>query len=478
MERGITAFGAYIPTLRIERAAIAAAHAWSHPALKGLAKGHRALPNWDEDAITMAVEAGRGLDRARVSRIAFASTTAPFADLQNATLVAAALGISPEIATGDHGGSLRAGTSALIAALRSNEDGETLVAVADARFAKPASVQEMNFGAGAVAFNVGRDDVIARVLGMATRADPFVDHFRATGEKHDYVWEERWIRDEGYLKIVPPLIAKLLADAGLHAGDVAHFCMAAPLKGLDTAVARKAGLAPEAVADNLALHCGDTGAAHSLLMLAATLEKAKPGERILVVTFGAGCDALLLEATPALSDYRPDRTVAAALANGRPEGHYLKLAAFQGEIDLDWGMRAEGSDKIALTQQYRARGQLAEFVGGACADCGTIQFPQLASCVNCGSFEPFTQVPLSELPAKVATYTADWLQYSPAPPFYFGLVQFENGARLLMEIVDVDPSALDVGTDLRMVFRIKSRDGERHYRSYFWKAAPLASQEN
>jgi hypothetical protein len=44
----------------------------------------------------------------------------------------------------------------------------------------------------------------------------------------------------------------------------------------------------------------------------------------------------------------------------------------------------------------------------------------------------------------------------------------------MMEFVDVDPALLDVGTPLRMVYRIKSIDNDRHNSRYFWKAVPMA----
>jgi uncharacterized OB-fold protein len=65
------------------------------------------------------------------------------------------------------------------------------------------------------------------------------------------------------------------------------------------------------------------------------------------------------------------------------------------------------------------------------------------------------------------------LNFTPDPPFYFGLVQFHNGARVAMEICDVEGAALAVGDDLTMRFRIKSIDRQRGFRSYFWKGAPV-----
>ena len=375
MTRGILSFGAYIPALRIDRTAIAAANAWAFPSVRG--KGARALANWDEDTVTMSVEAARGVELSSVGALIFASTTPPYADLQNATLVASALGLPIDIATTDTAGSLRAGTSALLAALHTTEPASTLVVAADARRAKPGSAQELSYGAGAVALDIGTGNVIAKLLGSASRAEQFVDHFRQTGEKYDYYWEERWVRDEGYAKIIPPAIKAALEKAGVKPAEIAHFILHALQAAVPAAIAKSCGIPAESITDNLAANCGDTGAAHGLLMLAGALEKAKPGDKLLLVTFGAGTDVLVFEATDAIAGHHPRRSVAAALAAGRVEPHYTKLLSFHGELNLDWGMRAEFTEKVALTQQYRARGQLATFNGGKCPDCGAVNFPQV-----------------------------------------------------------------------------------------------------
>ncbi len=119
---GITGFGGYIPRLRMQRTTIAAAHQWMAPGLRSQAKGRRAFCSWDEDSITLAVEAARDAlaNRARdaITSVTLASTTLPFADLQNSTIVAGALGLVPSVRTLDVGHSQRAATSGLIAALR------------------------------------------------------------------------------------------------------------------------------------------------------------------------------------------------------------------------------------------------------------------------------------------------------------------------------------------------------------------------
>ncbi|MNE72420.1 hypothetical protein D3C80_1683620 [compost metagenome] len=141
-------------------------------------------------------------------------------------------------------------------------------------------------------------------------------------------------------------------------------------------------------------------------------------------------------------------------------------------------MRAEKNVKTALTEQYRSVERLSSFAAGKCQRCNTVQFPQLPYCVNPACHAPrieFNDVHLFDEKAQVLTYTADWLTYHPAPPLYVGFVQFDNGARLLMETVDVGAQGLDIGIALRMVFRIKDIDKTRGYARYFWKATPLSA---
>lgn len=478
MEYGITSIGAYVPRYRLARTAIAAAHRWMARSPAGAAKGNRAFCSWDEDAITMAVEAARdclrGIDASRVSSLTLASTTLPYADLQNSVIVAGALGLGDSVSTADASGSQRAATSALVSAFEGRRDGVLLVA-ADKPHAKPASAQELYYGAGAAAVTLGNEGVVARSLGHASVSAYFVDHFRGAGQDYDYFWEERWIRDEGYGKLVPKAVNAALAKAGVKISDIAHFVMPSLIRGGAQPVAKSLGFAGK-IADGLDVECGYAGAAQGLLMLARVLEEAKAGERILMVGFGQGADAIVLEATGLKREGSAPRGVSAWLADKYVTDDYLRMLSFYGDVELEWGMRAEKASKAALTEAYRNAHQLSAFNAGRCRACGTVQFPQLAYCVNPACTAPASQfeaVSLVDEPAKILTFTADWLTYHPAPPLYVGFVQFDNGARLLMETVDAPPNAVDVGVSLRMVFRIKERDNMRGFNRYFWKATPI-----
>jgi 3-hydroxy-3-methylglutaryl CoA synthase len=471
---GILSFGAYLPRARMQRKAVAAANGWFAPGLKGLGKGERAIGNWDEDTITMAVEAARDclgdLDRTALKQVVLASTTHPFDDRQNATVVATALHLPSALRTSDAAGSLRAGTGALIAALQGRD--RTLVVASDMRRAKAGSTQEMQYGDGAAAMLVGEGAPVARLLGAHTESVDFVHQYRMHDRNSDYGWEERWIRDEGYLKLVPRAVGALLKRCGVEPGAVAHFCMPGTLSKVQAAVAKKCGLAETAVRDALGATVGDTGAAHALLMLAAALEDAKPGDRVLVAGFGEGCDVLLLEVGSGQGAAK--RGVKGALADRREESNYLRWLSFTGTIDLERGMRAEVDKATAMTVLYRNRDMIEGLVGGKCRACGTVQYPRQRYCVNpaCNALDSQDDYVFSERTGKVISYTADGLTYSPDPPTYFGMVQVDGGGRMLMDFTEVDPASMDVGLPVRMVFRIKDADSNRGFVRYFWKAAP------
>lgn len=474
---GITAFGAYVPRYRLDRQAIAAAHKWMAPGLRGQAKGARSFCAWDEDSVTMAVEAARDAlgtrDPSTLKAIALATTRPVYADLAATALIAGALDLPRDLRSLDCGFTQRAGTSGLLALLKSGEAG--LFVASDAPIAKPASTQEMSFGAGAAAFILGTQDVAARLVGSASVIENFVDHFRKDGSAHDYHWEERWVRDEGYAKLAPEAAKAALAEAGLAIGDIQHLVMPAMLRAATGDVVKKLGFAGHVV-DDLHADCGYAGAAAAPLMLVAALEEAQPGDRILVIAFGQGADALVLEVTDNIPKARPRRGIRGALANALVTDSYLRYLSFTDQVELEWGMRSEKSAKTALTEVYRSGGQIEPFNAGQCGSCGTIQFPQLQYCVNCHApGAGFRAVALRDAPAKVMTQTADSLSYHPSPPLYVGFIQFDNGARVQMEMVDIGPEGIEPGTAMEMVFRIKEKDRQRGYNRYFWKAARKAA---
>jgi 3-hydroxy-3-methylglutaryl CoA synthase len=474
----ITGVGAWIPRLRIARATIAKATAWANPGAAAQAKGARAICNWDEDAITMAVEAGRGALRDRRTgdrtftpgTVSLASTTLPFLDRDDAGLVAAALDVGADAATLNVTGSLRAATSALIQACQASR--AALVIGSDARTAQCASSQEMTFGHGAAALCVEpgpkQAQSLARVLGHAQVSADFVDHYRMSGENFDYALEERWIRDEALSRFPVEAVTHALKAAGIRPEQVAHWVMpgnASAIKRLAQAV----GLQQAAIADNLHADCGDTGAAHPLLMLARTLERAAENDIIVLAAFGQGVDALVLQ----VGAGPRGQSVSRALARRCEEPDYVRYLSHSGLVDVDFGMRAERDNRSAQSVAWRRRRALAAFVGGRCNQCQTVQFPMARVCVNpqCRQTDTQQEYRLANSDGRVKTFTEDWQAYSARPPYIYGNVGFAEGGNLFMEFTDLAAGELAVGDSLQFVFRIKDVDKLRKFRRYFWKAS-------
>jgi hydroxymethylglutaryl-CoA synthase len=479
-DTGILSFGAYIPRKRLQRSAIYAANAWFAPGLKGLAKGERAVGDWDEDSITMAVEAARdaltGVDRATVGSLSLASTTLPYVDRLNSGIVKEALTLPDAVAALDVTGSQRAGVSSLRQGLEaaSGRQAPHLCIAADMRKSCPASDLELLMGDAAAAVLVGSGDVVARFLGAYSTTADFVDHYRSAGMEFDYVYESRWIREEGHVALAGGALKAGLAQLGVEPGAINRLIVPISTKGVAASLAKVAGIAPEAVADTLQAQVGESGVAHPLLMLVAALEQAGPGEKILVMGFGQGVDLSLFETTEALARLAPRRGVAGSVAMGFSDDNYMRWLFHRGLVAMDRGMRAEYDQKQPSTTLWRHRKTVLGLVGGRCTETGTVQFPKSDISVNPNGRMSHTQedYPLAEIPARVVTITADSLTYSPSPPLYYGMIDFDGGGRMIIEFADV-VDEVEVGNEVQMVFRIKAVDEVRGFTKYFWKAAPV-----
>lgn len=473
---GITSIAGYVPRLRLSRKSIAEATKWANPAAAGLGKGHRTSCAPDEDSLTMAVEAARtclaGLSGPAPEAVQFASTTAPFVDRANAVLASEALTLATDIRCADFGGFLGAGMSALISALETGRP--VLTMAADRRAALPASPLEMALGHGAAAVATGSEGVIARCLAVRSTAEDFVDHYRSAESDIDYLLEERWVRDEGQMRIVPAAIAALLDEAGCAVGDVARVILAGVGPAAARSIAKACAIDEARLADPLHANCGQTGTAHSLLMLADAIEQAGPGEKILVVNFAQGAQCMLLETTEALAGWNAPNPVQTQLAAGDEDDNYVRFLSFNDRIEIDWGMRAERDNRTALSAFNRHRKTVTGFVGGKCSNCGTRQFPKGQACVNpqCRAFGTLEDEPFQDKTGRIKSFTEDWLAISANPPLMYGNVSFDDGGVIMMEFTDFAPGELKVGQPVRFVFRVKDKDPKRNFRRYFWKAAP------
>jgi 3-hydroxy-3-methylglutaryl CoA synthase/uncharacterized OB-fold protein len=466
----LKAVSGYLPLLRFDRKVARAELKWS--GLGGSGRGRRSVAGWDEDALTMAVEAGRTLIAdTKVDGVVFASTSSPFTDRSMAGLVIEALRLDRGVSAQDVGNSRRAAVAALLKALKAGA--AELVVAGEKRAATPGSSQHLNWGDGASAALVGPGDGIARLLGCATINADLLDVFTEADHSLPYGAEDRFVRDEAVQEVYIPAVKAALDKAGVAAGDIAIAAVPEPVDGIYKAVAKVCGLKAENVCAEISAQAGDLGAAMPLFGLALALERVQPGQKLLLAGFGNGADVLILEVTG-----KAGATASEALSRGAAFASYSRLLNLTGGIALDWGPRSEVNQKVAASTLLRHGRDMHGFIGGRDAK-GNVQFPKTPIPVRPDAEGPeaYEDVPLADVVAKVVSMTADRLNFTPDPPFYFGLVQFENGARVAMEHCDIEGRAPEVGDPVRMRFRIKAMDRQRHFRTYFWKAAPIERPE-
>ncbi len=478
---GICTYGGYVPRYRLNRSLVFKAMGWMNPATIAHSKGEKAVANFDEDSITMAVAAGldalNGTDHSKVDGVYFASTTLPYKERLNAGIITAALGTRDQVRAADFTGSPRAGTTALLAALESVSSGQTgtmMVCASESRLGKPASASEMIYGDGAAAMLVGDRNVIAEFKGSFSTTYDFVDHFRGDMAKYDRQWEDRWIRDLGIEQLVPEAVQGLMDKCGLTGSDfnkVVFPCIYPPAR---KKVYKVLGLNPEADQSNLQLEMGDSGAAHALVMLSAALKQASPGDKILVISFGSGCDAMVFEVTDEIKNLAPRNGIAGGLARKAELDNYNKYLVWRDILPVEVGLRGEEDVNTRFSMLWRKRKEVLGLWGCKCKNCGTAQYPQQRICANpeCGTADQMEEYLFSDKLGRVASFTADALAPSVNPPAIYGQVEFEGGGKYLFDLTDCDMNEVKTGMAVAMSFRRKFKDIKRGISNYFWKAIP------
>ncbi len=481
---GICSYSGYIPRYRLNRGLIFGAMGWMNPATIALARGEKAVANFDEDSITLGVAAGnlalQNVDRDTVESVYFASTTLPYKERLNAGIMVPALGLKDQVRAADLTASLKCATSALIAALESVKEGDavkSLVTSADCRLGKPGSPQEMLFGDASAAIVVGSEDVIAEYKGSYSVTYDFGDHYRGANSKFDDQWEDRWIRDLGIDQFIPEAVNGLLAKTGLQISDFSKVIYPCIYAAARRGIAKKLGMTPEMDQDNMQMEVGETGSPHPLIMLAKALEDAKPGDKLLLVSFGSGCDAICFEVTDNIS--KVAGSLSQTLANKADLDNYNKMLIWRDIMPGDFGKRKEVDNWTRHSANWRNRKTVLALEGGKCSKCGTAQYPTMDICVNpdceaVGTQEPYA---FAHAKGKIFSFTADNLAASVDPPATYGQIDFEGGGKFLFDFTDCKMDELKTEMAVTMSFRRKYYDAKRDVSGYFWKAVP-AKEDN
>lgn len=471
---GIISYGAYVPLYRLDRREIA--KAWGRYAIPG----EKAVANFDEDSVTMAVAAAIDClghtDRQAVDALYFATTTAPYKEKGSSSIIASALDLRRDIRTGDFTDSLKAGTTAMASALDAIRGGSAknvLTIASDYRIGAAQGDFEQLFGDGAAAILLGDSGIAVSIEGSYSLVNEFTDLWRSESDSFVRSWEERFSASQGYMSVLKEAVSGLMNKYHLTPKDFSKVVLYAPDARNHTAMAKSLGFDPKTqVQTPLFASIGHTGAALSLMMLVAALEEAKAGDRILLTNYGDGSDCFILRVTEEIENVKSmsRRGIKGYLEAKEMIPNYEKYVRYRDLIEIE-SARRPAIPTPSVPAMWRERKTNLSLYGHKCKACGNIEYPPQRVCVYCQSRDNFEDVRFSDKRGKVFTFTHDNLASGIDPPITFAVVDFEGGGRIVSEMTDRVPAKVKIDLPVEMTFRKLYKAGGIH--NYYWKCRPM-----
>jgi len=313
---GIVGYGAYIPRNRIKVEEIAKVWGADAPSYKkGLMLEEKSVPSPDQDTITMSVEASKSaLKRARIDpreigAIYIGSESHPYVVKPSGTVLAEAIGATPDVHTADFEFACKAGTEGMFVALGLVKAGEIkygLAVGADTSQGAPGDALEYSAAAGAAAFIFGKEKVIAETIDSYSYTTDTPDFWR---REYQYYPQHggRFTGDPAYFKHIMGAAKGLMAKAKMKPSDFNYVIFHQPNGKFPLKVGEMLGFKKEQILPGwLVPKLGNTYSGSSPLGLTATLDISKPGEMILIVSYGsgAGSDGFIFRVTKLIDEVR------------------------------------------------------------------------------------------------------------------------------------------------------------------------------
>ncbi|MDD1752632.1 MAG: hydroxymethylglutaryl-CoA synthase [Methanotrichaceae archaeon] len=315
MVSGIVSYGVYIPSYRIRLHEIARVWGEGEDISESLQVFEKSVPDLDEDAVTIAVEASRNalmrsdIDPCRIGAIYAGSESHPYAVKPTGTIVGEAIGTSTSFTAADFEFACKAGTAAIQACLglvSSNMIDLGLAIGSDVSQGAPGDMLEYTAAAGGAAYVIGRDNLAAEIEGIFSFTTDTPDFWRREGMPYPE-HGGRFTGEPAYFKHVTSAAKGLMDRLGMDPDDYDYAVFHQPNGKFPVRVAAKLGFSREQIEPGLIVpFIGNTYSGSTLIGLAATLDVAKPGERIFVTSFGsgAGSDAFSIMVKDRIDDIR------------------------------------------------------------------------------------------------------------------------------------------------------------------------------
>ena len=341
---GIAGYGAYVPRYRLPASEIA--RIWSEGEQEPPIR-EKAVAGLDEDAATMAIEAARNalaradIDPQWLRAVWVGSESKPYAVKPTSTIVAEAIGATPSVQAGDWEFACKAGTEAMQAAIAlvGSEMADYAMAIgSDTAQGRPNDALEYTAASGGAAYIIGpKESSLAYLEGSYSYVSDTPDFYRRA-HQHYPQHGGRFTGSPAYFRHVLGSARYLMEELGYTAKDYAVAVLHQPNPKFPARAARSLGFSREQVEPGLLVNVvGNTYAGSSMLGLTAVLDVAKPGDRILLVSFGsgAGSDAFSFMVTDAIRD-RQDRAPKTRVYVARRKTiDYAQYVRFRNKLRVD-----------------------------------------------------------------------------------------------------------------------------------------------
>ncbi len=345
---GIVGYGSYLPRYRIKVEEIARQWGRDPETVKrGLLLKEKTVPGMDEDTITISFEAAKnavkraGIDPSEIGALYIGSESHPYAVKPSGTVVAEALGIVPNVHIADYEFACKAGTEAMFVAYSLVKAGLVKYAMgigSDTSQGAPGDALEFSASAGGSAFILGADGVVAEVLDTFSYTTDTPDFWRREGAFYP-LHGGRFTGAPAYFKHVLGAGKAILEKSGYKASDFAYAIFHMPNGKFPMTAGKRLGFKKEQLEPGWIVPLmGNTYSGSSPTGFSATLDIAKPGELILLVSFGsgAGSDAFIFRVTDRINEVRDKaEKVKDMLEKNRIYLNYGEYAKFRGKIIMN-----------------------------------------------------------------------------------------------------------------------------------------------
>jgi hydroxymethylglutaryl-CoA synthase len=345
---GIVGYGSYLPRYRIKVEEIA--KQWGRDAAavqRGLLLKEKTVPGTDEDTITISVEAARNalkraeIDPAEIGALYIGSESHPYAVKPSGTVVAEALGVVPEVHIADYEFACKAGTEAMFVAYGLVKADQVMYAMAigaDTSQGAPGDALEFSASAGGSAFIFGKDKVVAELLETYSYTTDTPDFWRREGAFYP-LHGGRFTGQPAYFKHIIGAGQGILKKSGLQPEDFAYAIFHMPNGKFPLTAGKRLGFKKEQLEPGWVVPLmGNTYSGSSPTGFSATLDIAKAGDMILLVSFGsgAGSDAFVFKVTERINEVRDKADkVKDMLEKNRIYVNYGQYAKFRGKIIMN-----------------------------------------------------------------------------------------------------------------------------------------------